>query len=221
MKVKKTVLACFLGSAVLLPAAVLADDVVSDSVSQLSPWQVRARVIDVAPTGSSSTITALGGQVNDISSDTVPELDITYFFTDKISAELILATTNHDVTATNTALGSVDLGSVGVLPPTLTLQYHFLPGHVFNPYVGAGINYTMFYNVDNGSTADSVQYTNGFAPALQVGADIALDEHWMVNFDVKYIAIQTDATVEALGGTYTSSVDINPFVYGVGIGYRF
>lgn len=186
-----------------------------------SPWQVRVRAIDVMPSGSSSTITGLGGKVNDIGSDTVPEFDITYFFTSHISSELILATTNHTVSATGTAIGNVDLGSVGVLPPTLTVQYHFLPDHVFNPYVGAGLNYTIFYNVDNGPVADSVEYSNGFAPALQLGADIALDDHWMINFDVKYIAIQTDAVVNVGENSYTSNVNINPFVYGIGIGYHF
>jgi outer membrane protein len=219
MKIKKK-LGLALLSMTALTSAMAIDTVAVDAASQ-SPWQLRVRAIDVSPTGSSSTITGLGGKVNEISSDTVPELDISYFFTKNISTELILATTNHNVNATGTALGQVDLGSVSVLPPTLTLQYHFFPDHIVNPYVGAGINYTVFYNVDSGATADSINYTNSFGPALQAGVDIAINQHWMINFDVKYIAIETNATVNVGTTSYTSNVDINPIVYGVGIGYRF
>lgn len=202
-------------------SSAMAIDGVAVSADIQSPWQLRVRAIDVNPTASSSTITGIGGQVNEISSDTVPELDISYFFTKNVSAELILATSTNDVNATGTSLGQVDLGSVSVLPPTLTLQYHFLPGHLVNPYVGAGINYTIFYNVNSGATADSIDYTNSFGPALQAGADIAIDQNWMINFDVKYIVMQTDATVNVGSSSYTSNVNINPVVYGVGIGYRF
>lgn len=219
MKIKKKLGLALLGITALTSAMAM-DDVAVNAASQ-SPWQLRIRAIDVDPTASSSTITGLGGQVNEITSDTVPELDITYFFSKNVSTELILATTNHNVNATGTSLGQVDLGSVSVLPPTLTLQYHFLPDYLVNPYVGAGINYTVFYNVDSGATADSIDYTNSFGPALQAGADIAINQNWMVNFDVKYIAMETNATVNVGSSSYTSNVNINPFVYGVGIGYRF
>lgn len=186
-----------------------------------SPWMLRIRAIDVVPNAGSSTITGLGGEVTDISSTIVPELDINYFFTQHVSAELILATSKHDVTATGTSLGDVDLGSVYVLPPTLTLVYHFLPEKVISPYVGAGLNYTAFYDVDSGPVANSIDYTNSFGPALQAGADIKINENWSINFDVKQLFVQTDATVNVGSDSYTTNVDVNPTVYGIGIGYRF
>ena len=114
-------------------------------------WQARFRVITVLA-NESADIGVIGGDV-EISSAFVPELDFTYFFTKNIAAELILATTKHDVntTASNiSAVGGptsadVDLGSVWLLPPTLTLQYHFNTEQGIRPYVGAGVNYTIFY----------------------------------------------------------------------------
>ena len=189
--------------------------------SEKNPWQIRVRAIDVVPNASSSTITGLGGEVTELSSQITPELDISYFFTKNVSAELILATSKTNVTATGTAIGQVDLGSVWVLPPTLTLQYHFLPDQTINPYIGAGLNYTAFYNVDSGPVADSIDYTNSFGPALEIGVDIAVDKNWMINFDIKQIFMQTNATVNVGSDSYTTNVNVNPTIYGVGIGYRF
>lgn len=186
-----------------------------------SPWMVRVRVIDVEPDATSDTIPVIGGKVTDISNDVVPELDINYFFTQHISTELILATTNHDVSATNTSLGKVDLGSVSLLPPTLTAVYHFLPNNKVDPYLGAGINYTHFYNVDDGPTANSVSYDDTWGPALQAGVDVKVSQHFYLNADVKKIYIEPDVTVKALGQTMKTNVDINPWVFGLGVGYRF
>ena len=197
-----------------------------------NPWMVRGRVIGVLPSESADLSVAgarLGGDV-DISDEYVPELDITYFFNKNIAAELILATAQHDVTATNVAaVGGADvkLGDVWVLPPTVTLQYHFTDMGQFKPYVGAGINATLFYNEDEGSTADNIDYDPSFGPALQIGFDYDLDGQpggWAFNADVKKIWINTDVTVDfttALGATVDADVDINPLVVGLGFGYKF
>ncbi len=197
-----------------------------------NPWMIRGRVIGVLPSESADLSVAgaaLGGDV-DISDEYVPELDITYFFNKNIAAELILATTQHDVTATNVAaVGGADvkLGDVWVLPPTLTLQYHFDNGGKFKPYVGAGVNATLFYNEYEGSTADGIDYDPSFGPALQVGFDYDLDGvpgGWAFNADVKKIWINSDVTVDfttALGATVKADVDINPTVVGLGFGYKF
>jgi outer membrane protein len=196
------------------------------------PWMIRGRVIGVLPSESADLSVAgaaLGGSV-DISDEYVPELDITYFFNKNIAAELILATAQHDVTATNVAAVAgedVKIGDVWVLPPTVTLQYHFDNGGKFKPYVGAGINATLFYNEDEGSTADSIDYDPSFGPALQIGFDYDLDGvpgGWAFNADVKKIWINSDVTVNftsALGATVKADVDINPTVVGLGFGYKF
>jgi len=183
-------------------------------------FQLRVRALAVVPNESAS-IEAIGGDVT-ITNDYVPELDLTYFFTKNIAAELILATTQHDVKAISTAAGDIPLGDVRLLPPTLTLQYHF-NGDMVHPYVGAGVNYTLFYDENSGPVADKVEYDNAFGFAFQLGFDFDITDKWFINLDAKYLLLNTDVTVNAttaLGATVGADVDINPFIAGVGIGYR-
>jgi outer membrane protein len=203
-------IACILVVAGMFPSAAGAGE---------SPWLVRVRVLDVVPDDDSSTITTIGGKA-EVDDAITADLDISYFFTEHIAAELTLAVTQHDVEAVNTAVNNVDLGDVNLLPPTLTAQYHFLPGGKIRPYVGAGVNYTVFFDADAGD-ADDIDYDNAFGLALQAGVDIAIDEHWAINFDVKKIWLQTDVSVDALGTTVKTEVDIDPWLFGAGIAYRF
>lgn len=180
-------------------------------------WMVRGRALGVIPQESGGIAPpGVGGHV-EIDDSLVPELDFSYFFTPNIAAELILATTPHDVGGQNTALGNIDLGNAWLLPPTLTLQYHFTQ-FSFKPYVGAGVNYTIFYNEKPGSL-NNVEYSNSFGPALQAGVDIPIDENWHFNVDVKKVWIRTDA--EFNNNTIRSNVHIDPLLVGVGFGYRF
>lgn len=181
-------------------------------------WLVRLRAVNVAP-NESADIATIGGDV-DIDTSVVPELDITYFVRDQWALELILAVTPHDVTAVGTSLGDVDLGDVTLLPPTLTLQYHFNPDGQVRPYVGAGVNYTHFFDADlpAGSALTSIDYDASFGLAAQAGVDFALDDDWFVNVDVKYIDIDTDVTID---GAIAADVQIDPVVFGVGFGRRF
>lgn len=177
------------------------------------PWMVRARVIGVLP-DESADIVPIGGDTK-IDDTVVPELDFTYFFAKNWAAELILATTPHDVSHTPTGL---DLGSVWLLPPTLTLQYHFAPdSKSFRPYVGAGVNYTIFYNVDEPAGLD-IDYGDSFGFALQAGVDFPIGNGWSINADVKKIFINTDVTI---AGVAHADVDIDPWVVGLGVGYRY
>ena len=152
----------------------------------------------------------------------MPEFDITYFFDENWSVELILATAKHDVEAVGTAAGDLDLGSVWLLPPTLTGQYHFTGGN-FVPYLGAGVNLTLFYGVDEGPVADDVEYDTSLGFALQGGLDYMLNDKWFLNVDVKRLFLSTDVTVDAtsaLGATVGADVDINPWIIGFGVGVK-
>ncbi|PKP72058.1 MAG: OmpW family protein [Alphaproteobacteria bacterium HGW-Alphaproteobacteria-5] len=178
-------------------------------------FMIRARVLDVVPDESAST--TIGGDVN-ISNEVVPELDFTYFVTDNIALELIAGITKHDVSHKPTG---IDLGEVSLLPPTLTLQYHFMPKERFSPYIGAGLNYTFFYNEDPaaGSAVTSIDYEDNFGYALQAGIDYAVADNWYLNLDVKKIFLSTDVSMN--GGTIRADVDIDPWIFGAGVGYRF
>lgn len=185
---------------------------------------VRGRAIYVVPDESSHLKlgnTAITGEAS-VDNSFVPELDFSYFFTDNVAAELILGTTHHHVKAKGSPLGaSVDLGDVWLLPPTLTLQYHFNPKGKISPYVGAGINYTIFYGDDPGA-AKGIDYDNKFGVALQAGVDYALTDKWSFNVDVKKIWLKTDVTVDAgLTSNVYANTKLNPWIFGVGLGYRF
>lgn len=184
---------------------------------QAGDFLMRVRAIYVVPNEDATT--SIGGTLG-INNDIVPELDFTYFVTDNIGVELILATSKHHVTALNTALGaSVPLGNVMLLPPTLNLQYHFNPKGDFSPYIGAGVNYTFYYNENAaGGAITDINLNDGFGFSLQAGLDFKIDDKWSVNFDVKRVWLNTDALVN---GAVTADVDIDPWIFGFGFGYTF
>lgn len=174
-------------------------------------FMLRARAVGVIPDESSTMSIAAEVKVDN---SVVPELDFTYFFTPNISAELIAAVTPHDV---RTSTG-VNAGSAWLLPPTLTLQYHFTQLESVKPYVGAGVNYTHFFGEDAGAL-NSVKYDDSFGGALQAGIDIPLKDNWYFNVDVKKVFISTTAKFSPSG--IRADVDIDPWLVGVGLGYKF
>lgn len=188
--------------------------------NDFSHWLVRLRGIAVIPEVSTNAVNPIGGHIH-TSNQIVPELDFSYFFSQNIAAELILGTSRHSVRATNTTLGNVNLGKVSLLPPTLTLQYHFMPTSRFSPYVGAGLNYTYFYNISNGPGLSSTTYGDSFGPALQLGADVAINSNWVFNVDAKKLFVTSHVTTLSGATTITSNVALNPWVIGAGFGYRF
>lgn len=182
-------------------------------------FMVRLRAIGVIPLDLSSNISVIGGHVN-VTAQPAPEVDVSYFFTDHIAAELIAATTRHSISASGTALGHVDVGTTWVLPPTLTLQYHFMPHERFSPYLGAGLNVSFFYaSTAAAPTITKLAMSNNAGAAIQAGFDYNFTGHWFANFDVKQIFLNTTATLN--GGAIKASVALNPLVIGAGVGYRF
>ncbi|EHK54584.1 OmpW/AlkL family protein [Allomesorhizobium alhagi] len=184
-----------------------------------SPWQIRLRTLGVI-TEDSGYVNAAPGSDLSYSDTVTPELDISYFFTDNIAAELILGTTYANIDGQGTIGGLGKIGKVWLLPPTLTLQYHFTNFGAFKPYVGAGVNYTVFYNQDAGS-ADALDVKDTFGAALQVGFDYMVDQHWGVNFDVKKLFLEPDFNVTVDGANLTGKAALNPWLVGAGVTYHF
>lgn len=199
----------------ILCAAALQFSPAVSAADDKSPWLVRVRAVDVVPDESSST--SIGGSVT-VGDRIVPELDISYFWTDHFATELILATNSHNIGANGTALGDLDLGNVSLLPPTFLAQYHFNPDGQLRPYIGAGINYTFFYDADAGDV-NSISYEDGFGYALQAGIDIGLNDNWALNADIKKLFLNTDASIN--DGAVTADVDLDPWIFGFGLAYRF
>lgn len=176
-------------------------------------YQIRARVIGVIPQ-ENSTVTPLMDEV-DIGNALTGEVDFTYFINSRFSLEVIAALAKHEV---RTARTDLDLGDALVVPPTLTLQYRILDEGSFQPYIGAGINYTLLKSSDSRQDL-RVTYRDSFGYALQFGADYMITKNFLVNLDAKYIATRPQAVIN--GGEVTADIDLNPIIVGAGIGIRF
>jgi len=220
----------------ILLAAGLASPISTVMAYEAGDWLIRGRIINVNPNDSSGSLTVNGVDTGSkgvkVDSDTVPELDITYMITRNWGVELILGYSEHTVTGEKSWASLGDVIDTKVLPPTLTLQYHFLPDSNIRPYIGAGVNYTYFFDEKVPSSSaltnsgDKVKLESSWGWAAQVGVDIALNQDWFVNMDIKYLDIDTTArfkNIGAVGGAGTAKInaDIDPFVYGIGIGRRF
>lgn len=202
------------------------------AMAEAGDWVVRVRAAHINPDEDSGPFTgalaAPGTGHLTVDSNTIPELDISYYVTKNIALELILATgSKHDVKLEGSAGGALDqnLGEVNVLPPTLTVQWHFMPDQMFDPYVGAGINYTRFMDKNlRHSVGGGIEVgRNSFGPALQAGFDINLKDGWLINADVKKLWIDTDVRFkgDGLPAGKIDSLDIDPWVFGIGFGKKF
>ncbi|MFA7351488.1 MAG: OmpW family outer membrane protein [Methylotenera sp.] len=212
--------------------------------AEAGDWVVRVRAANVSPNedsklgktvnknvGAGTEVMSPGAELS-VDNNWIPELDISYYITKNIAAELILALgTRHDVSVTGDANATVtnqNLGSVNLLPPTLTAQWHFNPDQTFDPYVGAGVNYTNVLDRNLKFSRGNLAGTkikidsDSWGLVAQAGFDINLKDGWLINADVKYVTIDT-AVKAKINGNWTKidSLDIDPWVFGIGIGKKF
>lgn len=179
-------------------------------------WLMRFGAIHVSPNDSSGTLSGAPTVGVGLDSDTQAFANISYMLEDNMALELLAATPfTHTLHATGALSG--DIATVKQLPPTLSLQYHFSPTSTVTPYVGAGINYTMFFDEQATAVISSISLEDSWGLALQAGADIDMGNNWFANFDLRYIDIETTATTD-LG---TIDVTIDPWVFSAGVGFKF
>jgi outer membrane protein len=232
----KTIAIC--GAAIGLSLAIAAPAMAQDDDAPAAPTStgikagdvlLRLRAIAVVPNEKSSGINpTFPGEHAGVNSSFMPEIDATYMATDAIGFELIASTTKHDASGKTGTTGSIGkLASTWVLPPTLTAQYHFNAHGTVRPYVGAGVNYTIFWNEKASKGLESavgdtrVKMSDSFGWAAQAGIDIDITPRVFANLDVKYIDIDTTAHLHTTAiGTQSVRVHIDPLVVGVGLGIR-
>jgi outer membrane protein len=196
----------------------------------LPRWLVRLTGTYVKPNSDTSNVQGLPAgaklQVDPASSAT---FTLTYMLTDNIGVELLGAVPfHHDIVGSGSlnALGTV--ATITQLPPVLSLQYHFNPGGVVRPYLGVGVNHTFFWdeNATNSLNAalggpTSVDASNSWGAAGQFGVDFGIDRNWFLNFDVRYISIDTSVKLKTNGETRSLDLGVNPWAISAGVGYRF
>lgn len=204
MNIRKTVvLATVIGLGSMLGATAHAQEA--------GDWIVRVGVGNVDPKSNN-------GDIASVDSGTAAVFNATYMMTDNVGIELLAATPfTHDI---KLADGGTRVGETKHLPPTLSVQYHFDTDSAFRPYVGAGLNFTLFFDEETTGplAGTNLDLEESFGIAAQVGADWDFSDTMFANLDVRWINIETDARLD---GAPLETVEIDPIVYSLTLGWRF
>lgn len=195
--------------------------------AQSGDWLVRAGVTSVNPDADSSNVFVGGADLGigvDVDNNAQLGLNVAYFVNESWAIELLAATPfSHDI----------ELNTVGALadtkhlPPTLSALYYVdLGNDKVHPYLGLGVNYTIFFDEDftdanRNAGFDNLSLDNSFGLSTQIGVDIDVSDKWLLNASVRWIDIDTDADFTLGADSGTVSVDIDPYVYTLSLGYKF
>lgn len=212
---------------ILALAGILGSSLQSAIAYEKGDWVVRAGITHVAPDDTSDNVFVAGADLGlgvNVDSNSQLGLNLVYFFSPQVAIEILAATPfSHDI-----GLNTVDtLGSTKHLPPTVSANYYFAdPSQAFQPYVGAGINYTIFFDEQFTATNENAGFSDleldsSFGLSAQIGFDYMLDNNWLVNASVRWIDIDTEASFDLNGSAGSVDVSIDPFVYSLTLGYKF
>lgn len=183
-------------------------------------FMIRAGVTVVHPDASGEVSAAgvpIAGSDADVSTEVIPSATLTYFFTRNIAAELFCCFAKHQAEAEGSIAALGEVADFWIFPPAVTLQYHFDNMGGFKPYVGAGVQYIHFFNEK--SNYGSVEIDDAFGFTLQAGVDVEIGGGWYLNADVKKTWIDTEVNWTTAG--LQADVDVDPWIFTVGLGYRF
>jgi outer membrane protein len=173
-------------------------------------WLIRLGVSNVDPKSNNHELVS-------VDSATSATINFSYMMTANWAVEVLAAYPfEHDIYV----VGGPEVGSTEHLPPTVSLQYHFLPDSIFQPYIGAGVNYTTFFSekLYGPLEGSKLSLDDSWGLAAEIGADFMLGEAWFLNVSARFIDINTDAKVD---GADIGKVNIDPWVYGAHVGFRF
>ena len=181
-----------------------------NAVAEAGDWLFRAGGSMVAPKSDNHSVVS-------VEDGYMVTFNGTYFFTNQWAVEVLAALPfKHDIELN----GGGTVGETKHLPPTVSAQYHFLPDGAVRPYVGAGLNYTFMFEEDlKGPLAGAeLELDNSVGWAAQIGVDIDLNDNLFLNAEVRYLDIDTDAKVN---GADFGTVEIDPLLFGLNLGFRF
>jgi outer membrane protein len=207
----------------LLAAGALLALVASPALAyEAGTWVLRAGVGVVAP--DSDNLVLDPDTIVQVDDGTSLTLVGTYMFSPNWAFDILAAWPfSHDI-----KLGGTKIAETEHLPPTFSMQYHFLPDSTFQPYVGAGVNYTTFFNskvtqaLTDALGITDIDLDDSFGLALQLGADWTFGDRWLLNFDLRWIDIESDLTAsDGTDSLEVGKVKIDPWVYSVNLGFRF
>ncbi len=174
-------------------------------------WLMRGGVTYVAPKSDNHSVVSVDSAAS-------IGLNFSYMMTSNLSLEVLAAYPfEHDIRLKGS---DTKVATTEHLPPTVSLQYHFMPTNAFKPYVGLGVNYTFFFSTKTMGPLDGLKLDLGNSWGLEgeIGADFMMSDKWLLNFSARYIDIETKAT---LGGDSLGTVEIDPWVYSLMVGYKF
>ena len=210
-----------------LPSKTQAAPAPAPVVEEFNPWMLRIRALAFVPQ-SSANLYAAGTPIDGtlkVTNTVVPEIDISYFFTKNFAVEAICCVVPAKINAKGAVAALGNVGEVIAFPPTVTLQYHFTDLGAFKPYVGVGVNYTHFFKNGNGANFANLKVDDSWGVAGQIGFDYMIDKHWAFNVDVKKIYMQPNAQVNLVTASgnvpLVAKTKIDPWLFGVGVGYKF
>lgn len=180
-----------------------------------APWILRFGVHNVDPTSNNGTL-AGGALTTKVQSDAKPTISIEYMFSRNVGLWVQGAVPfEHEI-----ELNGVKAATVKQLPPTVSVNYHFMPEGSVSPFVGVGVNMTTFFSTRTYGPLAGANLTvdDSFGLAAHAGVDFRINEAWLVTADLYWINIEPDVKVN---GSKVGSVKIDPLVYGLSVGYRF
>ena len=220
---KRLFAAMLVGTAVLATPAAAQDD--------HGKVQVKLLGTAVLPDGKITavnvdTVGLPAGTQTEANDNVVPTLAIEYFLSDSFSVETICCMTQHDVDGVTGLPGAELVSNAKLIPATVTGKAHVDLGAI-KPYVGAGVTYFWWVDVDPGAAVASAitktDLSDEFGFVLQGGVDVPINDKGLgLTLDAKKYFVGTTASwYDGSTLVIETEHDLDPWVLSAGVSYRF